>query len=231
MFLIDQGARYVVKARGKATRPFVTLACARLFGEPTELTYRAAAIVELLHTATLVHDDVLDGADVRRGLPSFNKLWGSKYAVLFGDYLLAHSLQATLENRNLELVALLAETARRIVQGQLKEWIRQRERDLTAESYYSMIADKTAALFHAAAELGALTMGRSAEERASLASFGEKFGLAFQIRDDILDLAGTCALLGKPAGRDLHDRKYTLPLLLALRVFRKNGSGARSRGF
>jgi len=146
VFLIDQGARYLLRSRGKGVRPFLVLACARLFGEPTPLTYRAAMVVELFHTATLVHDDVVDASQERRGLPTFNRIWGGKYAVLFGDYLLAHSLVATLESRRLEIVDLLATAARRIITGQLKEWVRVRERDVGRESYFSMIGDKTAAL-------------------------------------------------------------------------------------
>jgi octaprenyl-diphosphate synthase len=216
VFLIDQGVRYLVKVRGKALRPFVVLASARLFGKPNDLTYRAAMIVELLHTATLIHDDVVDKADTRRGWPTFNRIWGNKYSVLFGDYLLAHSLIATLEKGNLEIVSLLADTARQMSQGQLKELSHARKRDAVRDSYLSMITDKTASLFRAGAMLGAMTQNANPRERDALRVYGENLGIAFQIRDDILDYVGRKKLLGKSIGSDLKQGKHTLPLILAL---------------
>lgn len=216
VFLIDQGVRYLIKSKGKALRPFLVLASARLFGPPNDLTFRAAMIVELLHTATLVHDDVVDEANVRRGLPSFNKIWGNKFAVLFGDYLLSHSLIATLEKGRIEVVSLLADTARQMVQGQLKELAQSRKPELSSERYYSIIGDKTASLIRTCAELGMVTMDRAEAEREALARYGQNVGIAFQIRDDILDVTGRGKLLGKPVGKDLREGKFTLPLVLAL---------------
>ncbi len=216
VFLIEQGARYLVKVRGKALRPFVVLASARLFGQPNDLTYRAAMIVELLHTATLIHDDVVDKADTRRSWPTFNRIWGNKYSVLFGDYLLAHSLIATLEKGNLEIVQLLAETARQMSQGQLKELAHSRRNDITKELYFSMIRDKTASLFRTCASLGPLSLDQPERDVSALAEYGENLGIAFQVRDDVLDYVGKRSLIGKPSGADLMDRKITLPLLCAL---------------
>jgi octaprenyl-diphosphate synthase len=216
VFLIDQGVRYLVKVRGKALRPFVVLASARLFDQPTDLTYRAAMIVELLHTATLIHDDVVDKAETRRAWPTFNRIWGNKYSVLFGDYLLAHSLIATLEKGNLQVVHLLADTARQMSQGQLNELARSRRSDMTRELYLSMITDKTASLFRTSAALGALTLNRPQEEVNVLSDYGKNLGIAFQIRDDVLDYVGHQRLLGKSAGADVLDKKITLPLLCAL---------------
>ena len=213
--MVDQAVRYLVRRRGKALRPFLVLASARLFGKPSLSTYRACLIVELLHTATLVHDDVVDKSTMRRRFPSLNHLWGNKFSILFGDYLLAHSLAAMLEERSLPLLDILATTSKRMSRGQLLELTRTRRGDISEESYFDTIADKTAALMRACCQLGALSLDEDDGVQLALAEYGESVGIAFQIRDDILDYTGRTRILGKRVGEDIRDKKITLPFIAA----------------
>jgi octaprenyl-diphosphate synthase len=226
VFMVDQAVRYIVRRRGKALRPFLVLASARLLGEPQPATFRACLIVELLHTATLVHDDVVDQGKMRRGFPSLNSLWGNKFSVLFGDYLLSHSLTAMLEERSLPWLDILSKTARRMSRGQLLELARARRGDLSEETYLDMIADKTAALMCACCELGTLSIGGEGSQQKALAEFGEHIGIAFQIRDDLLDYTGRPRLFGKKIGEDIRSKKVTLPFIAALQ---SAGSAEKNR--
>jgi len=216
IFLIDQINRFIVKGQGKKIRPTITFLCSKLTGETSELTYKAALIVELLHNATLVHDDIVDGSDKRRGFPSVNRIWKPKVAVLYGDYLLAHSLTAMLDFRNLQVFDILSVTAKRLAKGELLQAAKARKLDITEDVYFRMIADKTAALISAAAELGGLTGGADEEQLQALRYYGENLGMAFQIRDDLLDFTGREGIIGKPVGSDLKEKKITLPLIRAL---------------
>ena len=216
IFLIDQINRFIVKGQGKKIRPALTFLCAKLTGEVDGLTIKAALIVELLHNATLVHDDIVDGSDKRRGFPSVVRIWKSKVAVLYGDYLLAHSLTAMLELRNLKVFDILSVTARRLAKGELLQAAKARKLDITEEVYIRMIADKTAALISASAELGGLTGGADDDQLKALRYYGENLGMAFQIKDDLLDFTGREGILGKPVGSDLKEKKITLPLIRAL---------------
>ena len=216
IFLIDQINRFIVKGQGKKIRPAITFLCSKLAGETSELTCKAALIVELLHNATLVHDDIVDGSDKRRGFPSVNRIWKTKVAVLYGDYLLAHSLTAMLDLRNMQVFDILSVTAKRLAKGELLQAAKARKLDITEEVYLRMIADKTAALISAAAELGGLTGGADAKEIDALKHFGENLGMAFQIRDDLLDFTGREGIIGKPVGSDLKEKKITLPVIRAL---------------
>jgi len=195
----------------------VTLLAASLGsdGKPNDDAIRAAVIVELLHEATLVHDDVVDEADTRRGWPSLPARFKNKVSVLFGDYMLATVLAETLEARNLDWLDVLSDTARRMAKGELLQAARSRSLDMTEADYLTMIGDKTAALFSAACRLGGYSAGLNREEVGRLGAYGEALGVAFQIKDDLLDLFGG-SLLGKPVGVDLKERKLTLPLLAAL---------------
>ncbi|MFH1012003.1 MAG: polyprenyl synthetase family protein [bacterium] len=226
VFVVDQAVRYIARRRGKALRPFLVLASARLLGQPQQATFRACLIVELLHTATLIHDDVVDRATMRRGFPSLHTLWGNKFSVLFGDYLLAHSLAAILEERSLPWLDILSETAKRMSRGQLLELSRARRGDLSEESYFDMIADKTAALMCACCQLGALSLGANGSVRQALAEYGEYVGIAFQIRDDLLDYTGRPRFFGKRIGEDIRDKKTTLPFIAALQ---SAGNGEKNR--
>ena len=216
IFLIDQINRFIAKGQGKKIRPALIFLCAKLTGEVDDLTIKAALIVELLHNATLVHDDIVDGSDKRRGFPSVVRIWKSKVAVLYGDYLLAHSLTAMLELRNLKVFDILSVTARRLAKGELLQAAKARKLDITEEVYLRMIADKTAALISASAELGGLTGGADDEQLKALRMYGENVGMAFQIKDDLLDFTGREGVLGKPVGSDLQEKKITLPLIRAL---------------
>lgn len=216
IFLIDQINRFIVKGQGKKFRPALTFLCAKGCGNVSELTTKAALIVELLHTATLVHDDMVDDSDKRRGFPSVVRIWKNKVAVLYGDYLLAHSLTAMLELQDLRVFEILSRTARRLSKGELLQAAKTRKLDITEEIYFRMIADKTAALISASTELGCLTGGGNEEQMKALRFYGENLGIAFQIRDDVLDFEGGEGLLGKPVGADLRDKKITLPLIFTL---------------
>lgn len=218
LFLIDRVVAYLTRSHGKGLRPTLTLLSARLGSECIDgNAIRAAVIMELLHEATLVHDDVVDEAAERRGLPSLAARFKNKVSVLFGDYMLAKVLTETLSARNLEWLDILADTARRMARGELIQAARSKRLDLTEEDYLAMIGDKTAALFNACCRMGGLCGGLDESCVHSLGKFGEAFGLAFQIRDDMLDLFGDGRLIGKPVGGDLKERKLTIPVLHALK--------------
>lgn len=226
IFLIDQINRFIVRSQGKTLRPLVTFLAADLVGKSDERTVKGALIVEYLHIATLVHDDIVDDSDIRRGLPSVKKIWNSKVAVLYGDYLLAHSLTAMLDLRDMEVFDILSLCARRLAKGELLQAAKARKLDMDEEVYLQMISDKTAALVSASAELGALTGGGDSKAREALSLYGENLGMAFQIRDDLLDYEGREGLLGKPVGGDIKQKKITLPLIHALK---NAGNGQRNK--
>lgn len=216
--MIDRIVHHLTKSSGKALRPTLTLMCSRLNGsEPNEETIRAAVIVELLHEATLVHDDVVDEAEKRRGFLSIASKFQNKVAVLFGDYMLAKVLMETLRSRNLQWLDILGETARNMSHGELRQAMHAKRLNIDEVGYISMIKDKTAALFSAGCQIGGITGGMTKEECDQLAQFGFDFGIAFQIKDDLLDIFGDGNLLGKPTGGDFKERKITLPLLAAMR--------------
>ncbi len=208
----------------------MTLLCGYLGDHrPDDLCIRAAVLVELLHEATLVHDDVVDESDTRRGWPSLPAKFKNKVSVLFGDYMLATVLAMTLESREAKWLDVLAETARRMSRGELLQAARARRVDMTEEDYLKMIGDKTAALFSAACRLGGLTSGLSDAQVAALGVYGEQLGLAFQIKDDLLDIFGDGGI-GKPTGGDLKEKKLTLPLLHILsKVPPREASRIRAR--
>ncbi|MDZ7344138.1 MAG: polyprenyl synthetase family protein [candidate division KSB1 bacterium] len=178
---------------------------------------KAAAILELLHTATLVHDDVVDDSYRRRGFPTINSIWKNKISVLMGDYLFSKSLLAMLHLGDLKTFEIISRTAERMSQGELLQVERSRDYWMEEDIYFRLISDKTAALIAASCQLGALAGGQSDVEIARLGEFGEKVGIAFQIRDDILDLLGEESRTGKPIGNDIRENKITLPLLYALK--------------
>lgn len=217
VFLIDNITKYIVKHKGKSLRPLLVLLSARLLDTPNEKTYTVATIVELLHTATLIHDDVVDEAIVRRGFPSINALWKSKISVLMGDYLLAKSLISATETGEMEIMSILAETSKRLSKGELLQIEKSRQLDITEEEYLKMISDKTAALISACCELGAMTVSDNPEHREQLRKYGENIGIAFQIKDDLFDYQGDQILIGKPVGADLKEKKITLPLILSFK--------------
>jgi len=217
VFLIDNITKYIVKHKGKGLRPLLVLLSAKLLSSPNDKTYMVATVVELLHSATLIHDDVVDDAIVRRGFPSINAIWKNKISVLMGDYLLAKSLISATETGDIEIMAILADTAKRLSKGELLQIEKSRKLDITEAEYFKMISDKTAALISACCELGAMTVSERTEEREWLRQYGENLGIAFQIKDDLLDYQGDQIVLGKPVGADLREKKITLPLILSFK--------------
>jgi octaprenyl-diphosphate synthase len=214
--LVDKVARYIVHHRGKGLRPLLVLLSARLVGEPNHNTYLVATLVEILHTATLVHDDVIDDAEVRRNFPSVNALWKNKISILMGDYLLAKSLISATETGSLEIMSILAHTSKRLSKGELFQIEKSRKLNISEQEYYQLISDKTAALLSACCELGCMTVRNVKEDRTALAAYGENIGMAFQIKDDLLDFQGEKRIIGKDVGADLKGKKITLPLIIAL---------------
>ena len=216
VFLVDQVISYLVQRKGKRIRPLLTFMVARLFGDVPPRCIKAAIVLELLHVATLVHDDVVDEAPMRRGFPSINNVWRNKVSVLVGDYILAKSLTGMLDLRDLVVFEVLSTTAKRMSRGELLQIAKVRKLDITEEVYLDMIADKTAALISACCELGAITTDQLDGNRQLLRVFGEKLGVAFQIRDDVLDFVGIERLIGKQVGKDMREQKITLPLIYAI---------------
>ncbi|ACF14841.1 Polyprenyl synthetase [Chloroherpeton thalassium ATCC 35110] len=214
--LLNKVASYILKQKGKQIRPALVLLSAKLVGGVNEGTYRAAALVELLHTATLVHDDVVDTADMRRGLPAVNALWKNKVAVLMGDYLLARGLLLALQNGDTLFLNIVSDAVRRMSEGELLQIEKTRHLDIDEETYFKIISDKTASLISTACELGAASASTDEKVRQSLRDCGEALGLAFQIRDDILDYQGDTKNTGKPIGGDIKEKKITLPLIYSL---------------
>ena len=213
--LLDRITQYVLRQKGKQIRPILVLLSARMCGGITEHSYRAAALVELMHSATLVHDDVVDDADMRRGMFSINALWKNKVAVLFGDFLLSRGLLLSLEHQDYDLLHALSDAVKRMAEGELLQIEKSRHLDIDEETYFRIISDKTASLIAACTTCGALSAGADPAVVERMGSMGEKLGLAFQIRDDLFDYgAGN---IGKPIGIDLQEKKITLPLIFSLR--------------
>lgn len=222
IFLIDKVVGYLVSKRGKRLRPMLVLLASRLNGKPpTPFRLSAAAIMELLHTATLIHDDVVDDSYRRRGIPSINSIWKNKISVLIGDYLFSKALRAMLNMRDFAVFDIISRTAERMSQGELLQMERSKDFWMEEEVYFRLISDKTASLIAASCQLGVVAARAQEEEIELMGQFGEKVGLAFQIQDDLLDLLGREKDTGKPIGNDLRENKITLPLLFALKQAEK----------
>jgi len=213
VFLINKVAGYITKQRSKKIRPLLVILSGKLCGELTENTYQAAVLVELMHTATLIHDDVVDGAEIRRGIPSINAVWKNKLSVLMGDYLLSKTLINMINLRDFKALDLLSKTAERLSSGEILQIEKSRSDGMDEEIYYQMIKDKTASLISAACELGAITITEDQEKANALSEYGEYLGMAFQIKDDLFDFIGKRSIIGKPVGRDVKENMITLPLL------------------
>lgn len=213
--IVDRIAEYIVRRKGKQFRPILVLLSGMACGADSENLYRAATVIELIHTATLVHDDVIDESYARRGFPAIQLIWKNKMAVLMGDYLLSKSLIIATETGNLELMNLISTVAKEMSQGELLQIEKSRKLNITIEEYFKMISYKTASLISASCEIGAMIAEAPIEVRQALRNFGTLLGNAFQIKDDLLDYEGDSSLLGKPIINDLQDKKITLPLLYA----------------
>jgi len=206
---------YIFRRKGKQMRPLLVLLSAKLNGEVNEATYVAATLIELLHTASLVHDDVVDDARERRGALSINALWNSKIAVLTGDYMLATGLLVSVEKKRYEMLEIVSEAVRSMSQGELLQLQKARKMNIQEADYFKIIRSKTAALIAACTACGAISVTDNPEIIASMKQMGEEIGIAFQIKDDILDYEGN-SLTGKLKGNDIKERKITLPLIYAL---------------
>jgi octaprenyl-diphosphate synthase len=212
--LLDKVMRYVIKRKGKQIRPMFVFLCAKLSGPVNESTYRAAALVELLHTATLVHDDVVDESMERRGFFSINAVWKNKIAVLVGDYLLAKGVLLSTSNKDYEHLNILSEAVRMMSEGELLQIEKSRNLNLSEDIYFEIIRNKTASLLSSACAVGAYSTSKDEFITNEMKKFGEKVGIAFQIKDDLFDYGSE--KIGKPTGNDIKEKKLTLPIIYTL---------------
>jgi len=213
--LLDKVTRYIVKTKGKQMRPMFVLLSAQLCGTINDSSYRAATLIELLHTATLVHDDVVDDSNERRGFFSINALWKNKISVLVGDFLLSRGLLLSLENDDFELLKIVSEAVKQMSEGELVQTEKARRMDIQEAVYFEIIEKKTASLIASCCAVGAASAGADRETIDRMRSFGKNAGIAFQIKDDIFDYESS-RNAGKPTGIDIKERKMTLPLIFTL---------------
>ncbi|QLE01790.1 polyprenyl synthetase family protein [Galbibacter sp. BG1] len=219
--LLNRITYYIVNRKGKQMRPMFVFLVAKMVsgGKVNDRTYRGASVIELIHTATLVHDDVVDDSNRRRGFFSLNALWKNKIAVLVGDYLLSKGLLLSIDNEDFDLLKIISVAVREMSEGELLQIEKARRLDITEEVYYEIIRQKTATLIAACCSLGACSVKPDSEEVAQMRKFGELIGMAFQIKDDLFDY--TDGPIGKPTGIDIKEQKMTLPLIYALNTANK----------
>ncbi len=214
VMLLDKIMNYIVKRKGKQMRPMFVFLSSGVAGGITEATYRGASLIELLHTATLVHDDVVDDSQFRRGFFSINALWKNKIAVLVGDYLLSRGLLLSMDNNDYDLLKIVSDAVREMSEGELLQIEKARNLDITEDIYYDIIRQKTASLISSCCAVGACASGAENGSIQKMKEFGEKVGMAFQIKDDLFDYGDE--EIGKPLGIDIREKKMTLPLIYAL---------------
>ena len=213
--LLDKITHYIVKRKGKQIRPMFVFLSAKLCNGINDSTFRAASLIELLHTATLVHDDVVDDANMRRGFFSINALWKNKIEVLVGDFLLSKGLLLSVDNKDFELLQIVSNAVREMSEGELLQIEKARKLDIEESIYFEIIRQKTASLIASCCASGAASSGASKEDIKKMHDFGEKVGIAFQIKDDLFDY-GSGENIGKPTGIDIKEKKMTLPLIFCL---------------
>ncbi len=218
--LLDSIMKYIVKRKGKQLRPMFVFLCAKMCGQVNESTYRAAALVELLHTATLVHDDVVDESYERRGFFSVNALWKNKIAVLVGDYLLSKGLLLSTEAGDFKHLHILSQAVKQMSEGELLQIEKARKLNVDENIYFEIIRSKTASLLSAACAVGAWSTTQDEIVTEKMRLFGENVGIAFQIKDDLFDYGKED--VGKPTGNDIKEKKLTLPLIYTLNTIDKN---------
>lgn len=214
VMLLDKIMNYIVKRKGKQMRPMFIFLSAGTCGKITESTFRAASIIELLHTATLVHDDVVDDANYRRGFFSINALWKNKIAVLVGDFLLSRALMLSVDHKEFDLLAIGTESIKEMSEGELLQMEKARHLDISEDVYFQIIQQKTASLIASCCAMGASSAGSDAATVEKMKTFGLRIGMAFQIKDDLFDYGDDG--IGKPVGIDIKEKKMTLPLIHAL---------------
>ncbi|MBI4724621.1 MAG: polyprenyl synthetase family protein [Rhodomicrobium sp.] len=215
--LIPELARHLINSGGKRLRPMLTIACAKMCGYRGDAHIRLAASVEFMHTATLLHDDVVDESDMRRGKKSARILWGNQASVLVGDFLLGQAFRMMVDVGSLGALKILSDASAVIAEGEVMQLAASKDMATTEQDYLAVIFSKTAALFAAASEIGAVIAGRGPAEQAALRAYGTNIGLAFQLIDDALDYSGEAAMLGKSVGDDFREGKITLPVVLSYR--------------
>jgi octaprenyl-diphosphate synthase len=218
--MLDRIMKFIIKRKGKQLRPMFVFLSAKLHGEITESTYRAAGLVELLHTATLVHDDVVDESMERRGFFSINAIWKNKIAVLVGDYLFAKGLLLSTDNDEFQQLHIVSEAVKQMSEGELLQIEKARKLNLDEEIYFEIIRNKTASLLSSACAVGAHSTSKDETITNKMKLFGEKVGIAFQIKDDLFDYGSDD--IGKPTGNDIKEKKLTLPLIYTLNNVDKN---------
>ena len=214
VMLLDKITGYIVRRKGKQMRPLFVFLSAGATGQISEATYRGASLIELLHTATLVHDDIVDDANMRRGFFSINALWKNKIAVLVGDFLLARGMLLSMEHDDIDLLKITTEPVKEMSEGELLQIAKSKTLDITEDVYYQVIRQKTASLIKSCCKVGACSAGADEEVITKMGEFGMAVGMAFQIKDDLFDY-GTFEI-GKPRGIDIKEKKLTLPLIYAL---------------
>ena len=222
--LIQTVTRFLIKQKGKRIRPILAILTARICGKPTENSYKAAAMIELLHIATLIHDDVVDGAVKRRGWFSINRIWGNKLAVLLGDFILSKSLIYMIKLKDLDILDVISKTAELMSSGEILQLDYRYKKHPSEDTYFDLISQKTASLIATGCELGALTTSRSKKDRESMRSYGFNMGMAYQIRDDLFDLLGNESHTGKDTGIDVKKNTLTLPIIHSLQSLSKSES-------
>lgn len=220
--LVDLVANYILRQKGKKVRPLLVLLSAKVSGGINARAYRGAVLVELLHTATLVHDDVVDNANKRRGFWSINAIFKNKVAVLMGDYLLSRGLMLAVEGKDYDFLGVVTEAVKRMSEGELLQIQKTRKLDIDEATYFKVISDKTASLLETCCQIGAMSASEDVEYHKAMKEFGSSIGIAFQIRDDILDFEGTASMIGKPVGGDIKEKKITLPLIYAMNQVTKS---------
>ena len=213
--LINSISKYMIRNKGKNIRPILTILSARLCGKPTLNSYKAAAMMELLHVATLIHDDVVDDATLRRGKPSVNRVWKNKLSILMGDFILSKALINMVGLRDFDALEQISITAEKLSAGEILQIEKSITRSMTEEVYFEMIGQKTASLIATSCELGAITTTKKDNDRAATHTFGQNLGLAFQIKDDLFDLLGSESDTGKNSGGDVKQNMVTLPLIFS----------------
>ena len=211
--LINSITKYMIRNRGKNIRPILTILSARLCGEPTLNSYRAAAMMELLHIATLIHDDVVDDATMRRGKPSINQVWKNKISVLMGDFILSKALINMIGIKDFDALEQISKTAEKLSAGEILQIEKSITKSMTEDVYFDMINQKTASLIATSCELGAITTSKTDQDRKATFNFGQNLGMAFQIKDDLFDLLGKESDTGKNSGGDVKRNLMTLPLI------------------
>jgi octaprenyl-diphosphate synthase len=222
--LLDLILRYITKKKGKQIRPAMVILSAELCGGVNKRTYIGASMIEFLHTATLIHDDVVDESDKRRGLATINFSWNNKIAVLVGDYLLSKGLLSAIDNDEFDFLKATSNAVKRMSEGELLQIQKSKEFNINEDIYFKIISDKTASLISTCTKIGAISATSDVLLQDKLKTYGEMLGMAFQIKDDIFDILGKSNTIGKPIGNDIKEKKITLPLIFSLKNSEPNKS-------